>query len=150
MLKAGDKAPDFILENDEGKKVSLEDFKGKKLILYFYPKDNTPGCTQEAIEFSLLKDKFSDLNTVVVGVNSGDLASHQNFKSKHNLKVMLLTDPENKTAEAYGAWGEKKNYGKTYMGIIRSTFVIENGTVQDAMYNVKAGGHAERVFNKIS
>lgn len=149
MLQPGDKAPDFLLKNDEDKPVSLNDFKNKRVVLYFYPKDNTPGCTREAIEFSLMIDKFSQYDTAIVGVSPDTPESHKEFRTSHKLKITLLSDPEHKTASDYFVYGEKKNYGKTYIGIIRSTFIIEDGIIKEAMYNVRAGGHAEKVFSKI-
>ena len=150
MLKIGDTAPDFLLENDEGKLVSLKDFRDKLLVLYFYPKDNTPGCTGEAVDFSELKNKFLNYNAQIVGVSPDSVESHKKFKTGHNLDIMFLSDVDKKIATDYFVYGEKKNYGKTYMGIIRSTFIIENGLIKEAMYNVKAKGHAEKVFCKIS
>lgn len=149
MLQPGDKAPNFLLKNDEDKPVSLNDFKNKRVVLYFYPKDNTPGCTREAIEFSLMIDKFSQYDTAIVGVSPDTPESHKEFRTSHKLKITLLSDPEHKTASDYFVYGEKKNYGKTYIGIIRSTFIIEDGIIKEAMYNVRAGGHAEKVFSKI-
>lgn len=149
MLKQGDKAPDFNLESDSGSIVSLGDFKGKKLILYFYPKDNTPGCTLEARGFSMMMEKLAMKGVSVVGISPDNRESHCKFIEDHELQITLLTDMGNKTASAYFAYGEKMNYGKTYMGIIRSTFIIEDGIIKDAMYNVKATGHAERVLEKL-
>lgn len=146
-LKSGDVAPDFLLMGDDGKEYSLKSFK--KMVLYFYPKDNTPGCTREAIGFSELIDKFSSENVAVIGISPDSIASHKKFKEKHNLKIILLSDPDKKVAEAYGAYGEKVMYGKKTMGIIRSTFIIEEGIVIDAFYNVKVDGHCEIVYNRI-
>ena len=146
-LKEGQKAPNFSLEAEDGNFYSLESFKGKKLILYFYPKDNTPGCTTEALEFTALKNEYEKEGFVIVGVSPDSIESHKKFRDKHKLDIVLLSDPEKKCAEGYGAYGEKKNYGKTYMGIIRSTFVIdENGIILKAFKNVKAGGHADKVL----
>lgn len=149
MLQPGDKAPYFLLKNDDNQPISLNDFKNKRVVLYFYPKDNTPGCTREAIEFSLMIDKFSQYDTAIVGISPDNPESHKGFRTGHKLRITLLSDPEYKTATDYFVYGEKKNYGKTYIGIIRSTFIIENGIIKEAMYNVRAGGHAEKVFNKI-
>lgn len=146
-LKEGQKAPDFSLEADDGNFYSLESFKGRKLILYFYPKDNTPGCTTEAVEFTALKNEYEKEGYTLVGVSPDSAASHKKFREKHNLGILLLSDPEKKCAESYGAYGEKKNYGITYKGIIRSTFVIdENGVILKAFKNVKAKGHADKVL----
>lgn len=146
-LELGKPAPDFSLEGDDGKTYSLSSFKGKNFILYFYPKDNTPGCTTEALEFTALKDEYKNKGYIIVGVSPDSVSSHQKFKDKHNLEVLLLSDPEKKCAEAFGAYGEKKNYGKVYFGIIRSTFAIdEEGILVKQFINVKAKGHAERVL----
>ncbi|MCA1927782.1 MAG: peroxiredoxin [Calditerrivibrio sp.] len=145
-LKSGDVAPDFILMGDDGKEYSLKSFK--KLVLYFYPKDNTPGCTKEAVGFSELIDKFSSENIAVIGISPDSIATHKKFREKHNLKIILLSDPDKKVAEAYGAYGEKTMYGKKTMGIIRSTFIIEEGVIIDAFYNVKVDGHCEMVYNR--
>ena len=138
LLKPGDKAPKFEALDDQGRKVKLSDFKGKKVILYFYPKDNTSGCTTQACSF---RDHQSDVeakNAVVLGVSPDSAASHQKFRSKYDLPFNLLVDADHSIATAYGAWGEKSMYGKKYMGIVRSHFVIdENGTIVDVHYKVK-------------
>ncbi|MCD8553817.1 peroxiredoxin [Seleniivibrio sp.] len=147
LLEEGMTAPDFSLEGDDGNTYSLASFKGKKLVLYFYPKDNTSGCTKEAIAFTQVKDEFGGKNAVIVGVSPDSIKSHQNFKTKHSLNFLLLSDPDRSVAAAYGAYGEKKMYGKAVMGIIRSTFVIgENGKLEKAFRNVKVDGHAEKVM----
>ncbi len=147
MLQIGDKAPDFLAENDEEKKVSLKDYSGKRVVLYFYPKDNTSGCTTEAIEFSDLINSFKDLNTEIIGVSPDSVKSHINFKNKHNLSITLISDPEKEICQAYDVWREKSMYGKKYMGVLRSTFIISSdGIIEKAMYNVKAKGHAEAVL----
>lgn len=147
MLQENDKAPDFSLENDEGKVVSLNDYKGKKVVLYFYPKDNTSGCTAEAIEFTELINQFKDLNTEIIGVSPDSVKSHVNFKNKHNLSITLISDPDKVLCQAYDVWREKSMYGKKYMGVLRSTFIISpDGIIEKAMYNVKAKGHAEKVL----
>ncbi|MCX8083743.1 MAG: peroxiredoxin [Calditerrivibrio sp.] len=148
LLKRGDKAPDFELTGNDGNKYSLGDL-GEKIVLYFYPKDNTPGCTKEAQGFSALKEKFTDAGYTVVGVSPDSVASHNRFIEKYGLKLLLLSDPDKKVAEMYGAYGEKVMYGKKSMGIIRSTFIIENGIIKEAFYNVKVDGHCEIVYNKI-
>lgn len=146
-LKEGSKAPEFSLEGDDGKTYTLDSFKGKKLILYFYPKDNTSGCTREGIEFSAAIDQFGGKNAVIVGVSPDSIKSHQGFKTKQPISLLLLSDPERAVASAYGAYGEKKMYGKTTMGIIRSTFVIDEGGVIEKIYrNVKVAGHVDNVM----
>ncbi|MBN1153798.1 thioredoxin-dependent thiol peroxidase [candidate division KSB1 bacterium] len=148
MLKVGDKAPDFRLMSDQGEEVSLSDYHGKSdVILYFYPKDNTPGCTKEACSF---RDNHLDIknnNAVVLGVSPDSVKSHKNFVEKQNLNFTLLSDPDHQVAEAYGAWGEKSMYGKKYMGILRTTFVIDKqGVIRHVFENVKADGHAIEVM----
>ncbi|GAB4332918.1 MAG: thioredoxin-dependent thiol peroxidase [Calditrichia bacterium] len=150
MLKAGDKAPDFVLLSDEEKEVRLSDFFGQKdIVLYFYPKDNTSGCTMEACSFRDNLTEFNKLDAVVLGVSPDSVKSHQNFKKKHELNFPLLSDPEHKVAEMYGAWGEKSMYGRKYMGIIRSTFIIgKDGVIKKVYPKVKAAGHAEQVLKE--
>ncbi len=150
MLKEGSKAPAFALENDKGKKVKLSDFKGKNVVLYFYPKDDTPGCTKEACAFTEFKPKFSRKNTIVLGVSKDSVDKHGKFKDKYDLKIELLSDPDGAVCEKYGVWQEKKNYGKTYMGIVRSTFVIDTaGKVAKAYPKVRVEGHAEAVLEAV-
>jgi peroxiredoxin Q/BCP len=151
MLKAGDKAPDFRLKSDQDKEISLSDFKGKnEVILYFYPKDNTSGCTTEACSFRDSLPDFQSRDAVVLGVSPDSIKSHQGFKKKHNLNFTLLSDPEHKVAEAYGAWGEKRMYGKKYMGILRTTFVIgKDGKLKQVFEKVKPDGHAGEVLQKL-
>lgn len=147
MLNKGDKAPDFSLETDQGKQVSLKDFSGSRLVLYFYPKDNTSGCTTEALEFTALADQFKDMGAVIVGVSPDSVKSHVNFKEKHNLDIILISDPDKTLCQAYDVWREKSMYGRKYMGVLRSTFIISpDGFIEDAMYNVKAKGHAESIL----
>lgn len=147
MLKKGDKAPDFSLEADSGKTMSLKDFAGKRLILYFYPKDNTSGCTAEALEFTALADSFGDTGAVVAGVSPDSVKSHINFREKHDLKVILLSDPDKTACLAYDVWREKSMCGRKYMGVLRSTFVISpDGIIEEVFYNVKYKGHAEAVL----
>lgn len=149
-LKIGDYAPAFELLNQDGIKISLKDFIGKKIILYFYPKDNTPGCTIEACDFSEDYEKFSEKNAVIIGVSPDSVKSHTNFIQKYNLKHILLSDNEKEIAKIYGAWGIKKNYGKEYEGIIRSTFVIdEKGKIVKIYKNVKAKNHAQKVLEEL-
>lgn len=147
LLSVGDTAPDFTALADNGEKVSLSQFKGKNVILYFYPKDDTPGCTAEACDFTQYYSHFTEANTVIIGVSKDSIESHQKFKVKYHLPFVLISDPEGKLCEKFGAWGEKKNYGKIYQGIIRSTFLIDqNGKIKAALYNVKATGHVEKVL----
>src|SRR5215475_5620940 len=150
MLAPGDKAPAFALEGDDGKTHTLSDFAGKTLILYFYPKDNTPGCTTEACDFRDESAALAKKKAVVVGVSPDSVASHGKFRDKHELNFLLLADPDHKVAEAYGAWGDKVLYGKKFKGIIRSTFVIdEKGRVVSAQYKVSAKGHAAAVLETL-
>lgn len=150
MLEVRERAINFSLPNKEGKLVSLEDFLGKWIVLYFYPKDNTSGCTLEAIEFTNLLKEFEDLNAVVLGVSRDSIKSHQNFAKKHSLTIELLSDEEASIIKAYGAWGKKKMYGKEYEGIIRSTFIINpEGYIAYVFEDVKPKGHAEEVLKKL-
>jgi peroxiredoxin Q/BCP len=150
-LAPGDKAPSFRLKDSFGNEVSLSKLKGQEFILYFYPKDNTPGCTTEACEFSDLKSEFDKLEIKIFGVSADSQASHQKFIKDHNLKITLLMDPNHEVAKAYGAYGEKNNYGKTTLGVIRSTFLIgKDGKIKQAFYNVKAKGHASKVLQDIT
>ncbi len=154
MVKEGEKAPDFCLkgidEKGEEKEFCLKDFKGKKLILYFYPKDNTPGCTTEACDFRDNLNVLVGKGYQVVGVSPDSVKSHKNFKEKYGLNFPLLSDPDKKVAEAFGAYGEKKMYGKVTKGIIRSTFLIdEEGKVAKAWRNVKAKGHVEKILKEL-
>ena len=154
MAEEGDKAPDFCLsgldEKGEEKEISLKDFKGKKVFLYFYPRDNTPGCTTQACDF---RDNFKALakqGIAIIGASPDSVASHEKFREKQGLNFTLLSDPEKKLAEKYGAYGEKKNYGKVTKGIIRSTFLInEKGKVEKAWRNVKAKGHVEKILTAL-
>ena len=135
MLEIGIKAPEFTLPNKDGNPVSLSDFAGKKVVLYFYPKDNTPGCTRQACAFAGAYEEFKMLDAVVISVSKDSTASHQKFADKYDLPFILLSDPERQAIEAYGVWQEKKNYD---MGVVRSTFVIdENGAIEKVMPKVK-------------
>lgn len=146
-LSIGDTAPVFELENQDGVKVSLKDFIGKKVVLYFYPKDNTPGCTTEACEFSENWDKFIAQNTVIIGISPDSAKSHHGFIAKYSLKHILLSDFEREVSKAYGVWQVRKNYGKEYLGIVRTTFVIdENGKIEKVYKSVKAKDHAVKVL----
>ncbi len=150
-LKIGDKAPDFKLLNQDGNELNLKDFAGKKVILYFYPKDNTPGCITEACEFSELFNDFEQKNAVIIGISPDSVKSHDQFISKFKLKHILLSDPEKEVVKKYGAWGLKKNYGKEYEGLIRSTFVIDEAGKIAAIYkNVKAKDHANKVLENLA
>ena len=143
----GKKAPDFELLDQDGKKVKLSKLKGKNVVLYFYPKDQTPGCTTEACAFRDAKLKFDEQKSVIVGISPDTVDSHSKFALKFGLPFMLLSDPEHQVAEKYGAWGEKVQYGKRTMGIIRSTFIIDKkGLVQKVFPKVKVDGHAEEVL----
>ena len=145
-LDAGSPAPAFTLETADGP-ISLSDFSGKKLVLYFYPKDDTPGCTTEGLQFSALGDAFAKADTKVVGVSKDSIASHSKFAAKHGLTITLASDPEGETIEAYGAWVEKAMYGRKYMGIERSTFLIDrNGQIASVWRKVKVAGHADAVL----
>ncbi len=149
-LKVGDVAPDFKLLNQEETPISLKDFQGKWLVFYFYPKDNTPGCTIEAIDFTALAKDFAKLGAVVVGVSKDSCGSHQSFIEKQKLGIMLLSDPKHAVIEAYGSWAMKKFMGKEFMGIIRSTFLIDpKGKLAFIWPNVSAKGHAEEVLAKL-
>ena len=147
MLPAGSKAPQFTLPDKDGNPVSLSDFIGKKVVLYFYPKDNTPGCTRQACAFASAYEEFKNINAVVIGVSKDSVTSHQKFAEKHGLPFILLSDPERAAIEAYGVWQEKKNYGKVSMGVVRSTFVIdENGVVEKVMPKVKPDTNAAEIM----
>jgi len=146
-LKLGDKAPAFKLATDGGGEVSLSSLKGKPIVLYFYPRDNTTGCTKEAIEFSKLAKKFQDLGVTVVGISKDSADSHDRFKAKHKLKVTLASDPETKIAQDYGVWVEKTLYGRKSMGVERATFLIDGtGKIRTIWRKVKVDGHAEAVL----
>lgn len=149
-IAVGDKAPNFNLATDGGGKVSLKEFLGKPLILYFYPKDDTSGCTREAIDFSAAAAKFKKLGVSVVGVSKDSVAAHDKFKAKHELNLTLASDPEGKVVESYGSWVEKTLYGRKYMGIDRSTFLIDGkGKISRIWRKVKVPGHVEEVLAHI-
>lgn len=144
---AGQKAPAFSLPADDGSTISPSTFAGKKIVLYFYPKDDTPGCTVEAIAFSAQKAAFEKANTVVLGVSKDSIKAHCKFRDKHNLTVRLLSDETGEMLEAYGVWVEKKQYGRTYMGIARTTYLIdEKGVIAKVWQKVKVDGHAAEVL----
>src|SRR5437016_8386419 len=151
MVSEGSPAPDFELVSDADERVQLSALRGKPVVLYFYPKDDTPGCTTEACEFRDAYDRFRDQGVEVVGVSPDPVDSHQKFKSKHELPFPLLADTEHELAEAYGVWGEKKNMGRTYMGVTRSTFVIDpEGKVVKAMVGIKPAGHAAQILDQLA
>ena len=138
MLKPGDLAPDFTLPGKDGEPVTLSSFRGKKVVLYFYPKDNTPGCTRQACAFAAAYSGFREKNAVVIGISRDSTASHQKFAEKYDLPFILLSDPDRIAIDAYGVWQEKKRCGKVSMGIVRSTFLIdEEGHISAVMENVK-------------
>jgi peroxiredoxin Q/BCP len=146
-LAAGDRAPAFTLPRDGGGKVSLADFQGKKLVLYFYPKADTPGCTREAIEFSQWNTKFAAANIEILGVSADSVKAQDTFKSKHDLTIALGSDETHEMLTAYGVWGEKSMYGKTFMGVTRATFLIgPDGKIAYIWPKVKVDGHAEEVL----
>ena len=150
MPKAGDIAPDFTLKTDAGETVRLKDFKGKKVILYFYPKDMTSGCTAEACDFRDNIKKFGKKNTVVLGVSADSIESHQKFKEKYNLPFTLLSDESKKVLRDYGVWREKNMYGKKYMGIVRTTFVInEAGRIDNVFEKVNVNGHINELLASV-
>ena len=150
MIEAGMKAPDFTLNDKDGKAVSLSDFLGKKVVLYFYPKDNTPGCTRQACAFAGAYGEFKNKNIEVVGISKDSVASHVKFAEKYNLPFILLSDPELEAIKAYGVWQEKKLYGKVSMGIVRTTFIIdENGNVEKIMPKVKPDTNAAEILAEL-
>jgi len=147
MLETGTLAPDFTLESDGSGPVSLSDFRGKKVVLYFYPKDDTPGCTTEACNFRDDHSALTDTGAVVLGVSPDSVKSHRSFKNKYELPFLLLSDPDHKVADVYGAWGPKKMMGKSYVGIIRSTFVIdETGKIMRVFPKVDVKQHSQEVL----
>ena len=147
MLEAGMQAPAFTLANKDGKIVSLSDFLGKKVVLYFYPKDNTPGCTRQACAFAAAYSEFEKKNAVVIGISKDSASSHEKFAEKYNLPFILLSDPELQAIQAYGVWQEKKLYGKTSMGVVRTTFIIdEQCNIMKIMPKVKPDTNAAEVL----
>ena len=148
MLEVGMKAPAFTLSDKDGHAVSLSDFAGKKVVLYFYPKDNTPGCTRQACAFAAAYEGFKANNVAVIGISKDSVASHQKFAQKYNLPFILLSDPELQAIQAYGVWQEKKLYGKVSMGVVRTTFIIdEEGNIEKVMPKVKPDTNAQDVLN---
>ncbi len=149
-LKENDKSIEFCLYDAKQEKHCLSDYLGKWVVLYFYPKDNTSGCTKEAIEFSEKKESFDNLDAVIIGISKDSPKSHARFIEKHNLNILLLSDEEHNILETYGAWGKKKNYGKEYFGTIRSTFLIDpNGIVKKVFRNVRVKGHVDMVMDTL-
>ena len=147
MLEVGMKAPNFTLSDKDGNAVSLSDFAGKTVVLYFYPRDNTPGCTRQACAFVGAYEEFKALDVVVIGISKDSVASHVKFAEKYNLPFILLSDPERQAIEGFGVWQEKKNYGKVSMGVVRSTFVIDgNGVIEKVMPKVKPDTNAAEIL----
>ena len=150
MLKPGDRAPNSTLQDKDGKNISLSDFLGKKVVLYFYPKDNTPGCTRQACAFASAYDDFRVKDVVVIGISRDSVSSHLKFAEKHNLPFILLSDPERVAIEAYGVWQEKKLYGKLSFGIVRTSFIIdEQGVIQKVMSKVKPDTNAAEILAEL-
>lgn len=151
MLQSGMKAPEFTLCDQNGKTVSLSDFLGKKVVLYFYPRDNTPGCTRQACAFSAVYDGFRKKDVAVIGISKDSVASHLKFATKYALPFILLSDPELKAIEPYGVWQEKKLYGKVSMGVVRTTYVIdEQGMIEKIMPKVKPDTNADEILAYLS
>ncbi len=147
MLEVGMKAPNFTLSDKDGNSVSLSDYAGKTVVLYFYPRDNTPGCTRQACAFAGAYEEFKALDVVVIGISKDSVASHVKFAEKYNLPFILLSDPERQAIEGFGVWQEKKNYGKVSMGVVRSTFVIDgNGVIEKVMPKVKPDTNAAEIL----
>ncbi|MBR4987128.1 MAG: thioredoxin-dependent thiol peroxidase [Methanocorpusculum sp.] len=150
MLEAGQKAPEFSLPDKDGNIVSLADFKGQKVVLYFYPRDSTAGCTRQAVAFAGLYDEFVKKNAVVIGISKDSQASHQKFAEKNGLPFILLSDTELEAIQAYGVWQEKKLYGKVSMGVVRSSFVIdEEGVLEQVRYKVKPDTNAKEILDSL-
>ena len=150
MLEVGTQAPDFTLPDQNGNRHSLSDYRGKKIILYFYPKDNTPGCTKQACGFAERYPQFIEKGAVVLGISKDSVASHKKFEEKYGLPFTLLADPELAAIQAYDVWQEKKNYGKTYMGVVRTTYLIdENGKIVKAFDKVKAADNPEQMLGEL-
>lgn len=147
MLEQGTKAPNFTLKDKDGNEISLNSFLGKKVVLYFYPRDNTPGCTRQACAFANAYDEFKSKDIVVIGISKDSVASHQKFAEKYNLPFILLSDPERVAIESFGVWQEKKMCGKVSMGVVRSTFIIdENGIIEKVMPKVKPDTNATEIL----
>ena len=147
MLNPGDLAPDFALPDKDGNTVRLSDYRGKRVVVYFYPRDNTPGCTRQACAFAGAYEEFKALDVVVIGISKDSVASHVKFAEKYHLPFILLSDPERQAIEGFGVWQEKKNYGKVSMGVVRSTFVIDgNGVIEKVMPKVKPDTNAAEIL----
>ena len=150
MPNVGEKAPQFCLPNQDSEEVCLRDLQGSWVILYFYPKDNTPGCTTEALDFTAHLNDFQALGATILGISPDSVRKHQNFIAKKELKVTLLADEEKEVCQAYGVWQLKKNYGREYMGVVRSTFLIDpDGKIVGKWEKVRVKGHVEEVLNKL-
>ena len=150
MLNTGDRAPNFTLKDKNGNEISLSDFVGKRVVLYFYPKDNTPGCTRQACAFAGAYEEFKNRGVEVIGISRDSIASHVKFAEKYNLPFVLLSDPELEAIQAYGVWQEKKMYGKLSFGVVRTTFIIdENGIIEKIMPKVKPDTNAEEILKFI-
>ena len=150
MLNIGDKAIDFVLKNQNDEDVRLSDFEGKKVVLYFYPKDNTPGCSAQAQGFAALNEEFAKKGAVVLGISKDSVKSHKKFEEKYSLPFTLLSDPDHQVIEAYGVWQEKKLYGKVSMGIVRTTYIIdEKGYVEKVFEKVKAADNPKEMLEEV-
>ena len=150
MLEVGARAPDFTATTDTGEQISLSSLRGKKVVLYFYPRDNTPGCTQEACDFRDREEALAAKGAVVLGVSTDSAASHEKFKAQHALPFTLLADPEKELVSAYGVYQEKKQYGRSFMGVVRTTFVIDaDGVIANVFEKVKVKGHADAVLDSL-
>ena len=151
MLEVNIKAPDFCLPDKDGNHVSLKDFRGRKVVLYFYPKDNTPGCTRQACAFAASYEQFKTQNVTVIGISKDSVASHQKFAQKNSLPFILLSDPDLQAIQSYGVWQEKKLYGKVSMGVVRTTFIIdEQGTIEKVMPKVKPDTNAAEILSYLA
>ena len=151
MLEIGTKAPDFTLQDQEGKEVRLSDFAGKRVVLYFYPRDNTPGCTRQACAFAQNFEGFRSQDVAVIGISKDSVASHQKFAQKYDLPFILLSDPELQAIHAYGVWQEKKLYGKVSMGVVRSTYIIDpQGMIEKVMPKVKPDTNATEILDYLA
>ncbi len=149
-LKVGDQVPSFSLKSDQDEVIDIVKFRGRNIVIYFYPKDDTPGCTIEAKDFSCVIDEFSKLNTVIIGISKDSIAKHQKFRSNHDLKHILLSDVSGQVCEEFGCWVEKSMYGKKYMGIARKTFLINGeGVITKIWPNVKINGHVQEVLDML-
>ena len=150
MVQIGSKAPNFVLKDSEGRDISLSDYLGKRVVLYFYPKDNTPGCTRQACAFKGLYDEFKRRDVVVIGISRDSVASHKKFAEKYDLPFILLSDPELEVIKLYGVWQEKKLYGKLSFGVVRTTFIIdEEGNISHVMPKVKPDTNASEILEKL-